>query len=86
VIAPHTREEWDEYDALPEWEVTARMSRTARFRMHAAGPDEAAAMLREGRNGVRSMQDLHDGDMEVDCIFSVEACGADIGHETGEAH
>ena len=70
---PADQVDWDAYHALPEWEVTARMSRTARFRMHAATREEAADMLRRGANGVASMQDLYDGDMDVDAILSVEA-------------
>jgi hypothetical protein len=66
---PRTKAEWDAYHALPQWEVTARMSRMARFRVHAPTAAEAAAAVTEGRNGVGSLDDLYDpGDLEIDEI------------------
>jgi hypothetical protein len=65
--------DWDAMDRLPEWEVTARMTREAQFRVHAASPEDAADMAMHRANGVRSMQDLYDGDMQVDYIISTEA-------------
>jgi hypothetical protein len=70
---PQTPAEWDAYRALPEWEVTAVMRRTARFRVHAAGSGGGAAMLHEGANGIRALDDLYDGSLDVDHIISVVA-------------
>lgn len=67
---PRTRAEWDAYHALPAWEVTARMGRQARFRVHAATAGHAEEAVRAGRNGVASMDDLYDGDLEVEAIIS----------------
>jgi hypothetical protein len=75
---PRTKAEWDAYRALPEWEVTATLTRTARFRMHAAGRDEAVALLAGGRNGVQSVDDLYTPDFEVGAILSVEAVAPDL--------
>lgn len=69
-----TPAEWDAYHALPEYEVTVRMSRTARFRAHADSPDGAAFRVLQGENGVQSMQDLYTPDgLGIDHIISVEA-------------
>lgn len=66
--------DWDAYRALPEWEVTARLSRTARFRVHGATAEEARARVEAGRNGVRSVDDLYDpGGLAIDCVISTEA-------------
>ena len=68
---PATAAEWDAYNALPEWEVTARLARTAVFRVHAATADDAAAALAEGRDGVRSVDDLYDpGGLELTAVIS----------------
>lgn len=73
---PRTKAEWDAYHALPQWEVTARMSRTARFRVHAPTAAEAAAAVTEGRNGVGSLDDLYDpGGLELEAIISTEPAG-----------
>lgn len=73
MIEPHTAAEWAAYRALPEWEVTAKLSRTARFRMHAASPEQAAAMLAGDANGVQAMDDLYGpGGLEVEAIISTE--------------
>lgn len=74
MIDPHTRAEWDAYRALPEWEVTVQVSRTARFRAHAATPEEAQSRVTAGQNGVQSMGDLYDaGELVIDHVISVEA-------------
>lgn len=74
MAGPSTTEQWAIYRAMPEWEVTVRMSRTARFRVHADAEDGAAAWVMQGANGVRSMEDLYTPDgLVIDEIISVEA-------------
>jgi len=69
---PRTPAEWNAYRALPEWEVTAHLTRTARFRVHAASPGEARERVERSGNGVRCMQDLYDpGELKLEEIISV---------------
>jgi hypothetical protein len=71
-----TEAEWAAYNALPEWEVTVRLARTARFSVHAATAEDARARVAGGRNGVRSLDDLYSLDSyEIDQILSTEVTG-----------
>jgi hypothetical protein len=76
VSEPRTQQEWAAYNALPEWEVTVRLARIARFSVHAVTAEDARARVAGGQNGVRSLDDLYSPDSyEIDRILSTEVTG-----------